>query len=126
MKKAFIVRLDVYKIEILVCVGPMTKDEIISNMKRLRCHDNFVEEYSKVSDDDIYTVGWFWQCPKTHGSMISIQYKKIGWEFWETLIHETHHAIHFLLTKGRNIKSHEALAYAQECLFHKIRTKLGY
>lgn len=51
--------------------------------------------------------------------------KKAAWENYETLIHELHHAVYFILGECRGLmKEPEAQAYMVEGLFHSIRRKL--
>ena len=51
--------------------------------------------------------------------------KKSQWENYEILMHELHHAVHIILGEKRGMANEkEALAYAQEILFNRIRRKL--
>ena len=48
------------------------------------------------------------------------------WEDYGTLMHELHHAVHYVLGERRHMKDEmEALAYQQEFLFSQCRRKLN-
>lgn len=106
----------------LVCVG-MTKDEILSVIATFHDSYRFVEWFRKNAPNDECTKGYFMEFEAK--SVLSIKVYGDAWEFWETLIHELHHAVHIVLGHNRGMEEEkEALAYQQQFLFHEMRKKL--
>ncbi len=46
------------------------------------------------------------------------------WPYWETLVHELHHAVHFIAKDKLMLEEMEAQAYLQEFLFREIRRRI--
>lgn len=120
---AFVQEWGLFPDETLVVVGADTKEEIIRLANKARAGKPFM---GNIKDADLPSEPFFIRFENgTKGSILRLPKYEDTWTFWETLIHELHHAVQFTLAKGRGMDEEpEGLAYSQEILFRKIRRKL--
>lgn len=62
--------------------------------------------------------------PTRGGGLISLHQFEDDWDFWETLIHELHHAVEHTANVLNFEGEQEAKAYLQQDLFRRIRRKI--
>lgn len=125
VKLCFIQDWGTFTMQTLVCIG-MTYNEIVAEMKKRDL--NGIKDFIKENEDekDYFDIGnnhqsgMFWHCENR--SVLWLEEFKDDWNFYETLMHEVHHAVQCLLADRKSMSEEiEALAYQQEFLFHNIR-----
>ena len=114
----------IYSNEIVLSFGA-SKEEILKYLKSHKIKKEAIEWIEK--DENLFKI--FSEnnacLAFDRGRMIGLfKHFEDTWEFWETLIHELHHAVNYLTENKRMEKEVEAQAYLQEYLFRSIRRKL--
>jgi len=125
---AFIQDFGTYQDDMFVIVGAKSREDIVKVAKSARIKKSLIKY---LSEGDIGTdfkeagsIVSFTQ-DGTENMVLFLHYWKNCWDFWETLMHELHHVVHFHIAVARRMeKEAEALAYQQEYLFRSIRRKL--
>lgn len=122
-RQYFVQGCGTYTNQILVVVG-YTPAETAALMRRKKFHKYVINEYEKDHKDEPEDRGlgacWF----HDGASVIWFPQYENTWNFWETLIHEIFHFVHFMGEQRNMEDEDEALAYLQEYLFRQIRRKL--
>lgn len=113
----------------LVSVG-MKKKEILSYAKRTGACENTLTLIDDLEPEDFtkeVRVGMTLFEKKTK-AVVLLYFPEFedNWEKWETLMHETHHLVHYLSKKKGFEEEPEAQAYLQEYIFRAIRRKLTF
>lgn len=113
--------------QLLVCVGVSNK-EIIAycKNKKNKIVPEFADWVEKTIDEKTIekNKGTFAWNDNMNGTVLHLKKNEDTWDFWETLIHELHHAVEHFRVKKAMQDEPEALAYQQEYLFRSIRKKL--
>lgn len=131
MKKiSFIQGWGTYTNQTFVCVG-MTFQEVIRQNKRLHADKwftDFITERKATFEGELRAMPkGFLMYHESGASLLWLKTWKDDWEHYETLIHELHHAVHFMLGKLRLMNDEaEALAYQQEWMFRQLRRRLRH
>lgn len=121
-----------YRDQTMVVVGTKDVGDLVYFFKRFKVYPKLAKDFiewwrnNKTPDTD---NGSFICVESDHGRMTILYLKewpkKAQWENYEILMHELHHAVHIILGEKRGMANEkEALAYAQEILFNRIRRKL--
>ena len=119
-----------YPAQTLVCVG-LGKPEVLKVLRSYGGSDGTGRTMARMADAFDKTVehdltknkGYFWSFEGR--SVLAVREYADRWEWWETLMHELHHAVHLINGEERGQeKELEALAYQQEYLFRAIRRRL--
>ncbi len=128
-KKPLIYVMDcgTYNDQMLVSIGA-NREQIVKYLKKTKCKK---EAIAFVQNDEIpfeeiggAKKGFFAVHPESGFCGIFLSPFLDEWEWYETLLHETHHVTNVLLTKSKNMSDEvEAIAYQQEFLFRSIRRK---
>jgi Holliday junction resolvase len=122
----FVQSCGTYPDQILVCAGASKKDVVAFNKKR-KPAKAFREWLEK--DDDLYkraekADGLFAWNEDARGYVIFLKAYHDCWAYWETLIHELHHAVERISHQKHMHHESEATAYLEGFLFNSIRRKL--
>ena len=125
----FVQDTGVYNDEILVVAGITDKTKVLSFLKRYKADKKFSEWIAQ--DFDIWIEGIkkenkasFCFNKDANGIVLILCSPKDTWDYWETLMHEVHHAVFNLSVRKSLIEEMEAQAYLMEYLFRSIRRKL--
>ena len=122
-KKIFVQGYGTHTDQILVAVG-VSRKEILSYLKKVKARPEYIDFIKKTDDKFFENKGTFAWNDKVDGTILYLKKYEDLWDFWETLIHELHHAIEHFRVKKAMQDEPEALAYQQEFLFRAIRRKL--
>ena len=126
LKFAFWQDWGTYDNQSLVCVG-LDRDDVLSHAKRLNAKRWFIEW---LRDDP--EVQEFFNNSQLGGffghhrgaSILWLKEFRDEWPFYETLMHELHHAVFYLLEGNNGMHAEmEAQAYQQGFLFRQIRRR---
>ena len=118
--------VDIYRHDILVCVGATYDQARGTISKRDKKFRDFLEEY-KFCFDKILSgkqLGYTLYEKETGHMVLIIKKYENNWVYWETLIHELNHIVYDLAVMKSFTDETEAQAYLQEFLFHEIRRKI--
>lgn len=122
----FLQNWSIYPNDTLVCVGMTTKEVaalIRKNDKKLGWRKGVAELLEK--EDLSGDKGGFLSHKDASYSILILNDWTGSWENYETLIHETNHAVLIMLWQKRGMEGElEALAYAQAYLFRQIRRRI--
>lgn len=130
LKKAcFWVELNPYKHDTLVCIGVTAKEALAKVRHQSKDYIDFIRDKGYLFDDILNEVktGYAIKNGKTGHSILIIGTPRDDWEYWEMLLHETHHIVQFITDLKMLEGEIEAQAYLHEYLFRTIRRKIcGY
>lgn len=130
---AFVQDWGCYPEQTLVLVGTKDAEDLFKMFKKLKVNFGiakqtlkYIKEHGFGTDTD---TGCFLWVDGEAGRMTILYLKewpkKPTWKNYQTLMHELHHAVAFVLCDCRGMeKEREAQAYAQEMMFQNIRRKL--
>ena len=116
--------------ETLVVVGTKDPKDYVRIFRHFKVKPDLAKDVITWLKDGIGKQtdnGAFFWVESDHGRFTSLYLKDWAndWSHYETLMHELHHAVNYVLVDCRGMgKEPEAQAYAQEMLFHGIRRKL--
>lgn len=131
---AFIQHWGCYPDETMIVVGTKKIEDFVYFFKKLKVKAALAKDYLTWmknnggigSDGD---NGSF-SCVDSDNGRCTVLYlkewpKNTSWLNYQTLIHELHHAVNYILVRYRGMENEwEAQAYAQEQMFQQIRRKL--
>lgn len=120
---AFILDWGLFPDQTLVVVGTKSLEEIKALAKKIKASKAFIDDLNSLVE---YTdKPFFGRCKGNGSSVLQLPPYEDTWVFWETLMHELHHAVYLTLDIGRDMRGEvEALAYAHESLFRIVRRGL--
>lgn len=118
--KIFIQDLGIFPDEILVMVGikNLTKDRL----KKMKIKSWAIQPILSEKWEDAIFIQF--EHENEHVFCMWLPEYQPGLNFAIDLLHETHHAVYYILLKYREVDEPEALAYTQEYLFTNILKKL--
>lgn len=123
----FIVEAHPYNEEILVFVGVPSKKEILAGFRRNNVSVAFTKWALENRDKWHESIqnknkGLFHWDNELRACVLILRPLVIDdWDYWETVLHETHHLIHWISQKKMMAEEMEAQAYLFEYVFRKIR-----
>lgn len=125
--KYFVEDVIPYRKELLICTGLKSTEEILKTGKELKLSNGFkefIKGKKEFIDKSIKENCAFMMVDHRCAGIIRLRDYEDSWEFWETLIHELNHYVHFLCENIGAESELELQAYLQEYLFRSIRRKL--
>lgn len=130
---AFIQEWGCYPEETLVVVGTKDPKDFFLLFKKLKVKAGiaiqtlkWMKSHTWGKDDDNGSFLWV-DGPAGRMTILYLKEwpKKASWSNYQTLMHELHHAVDYVLVQCRGMgEEREAQAYAQEQMFEQIRRKL--
>ena len=127
-KQIFIQDCGTYSNEIIVAVDS-TKEDILKFLKKLpRVKKEAIEWLKEEKQAFIIFEKNNALVAHNDGKLLLLLRKvRNDWDYWEMLLHETHHITWYIAENKMFQQEMEAQAYLQEYLFHSIRRKImGY
>lgn len=130
---AFVQDWGLYPDQTMVVVGTKDPEDFFTLFKKFKVRALLAKDYlTWMKAHGLGSEGdnGSFSCVDSENGRMTVLYlkewpKNASWKNYETLLHELHHAVNFVLVKHRGMGDEwEAQAYAQECLFHAIRRKL--
>lgn len=123
--------IDIFRTAVLVLVANSMEDiledlpKIYKDINPTIDYANDIKEIERIYEEDGYMPpGHTIQLPNDAGDVIMIfKEDSISKISEELIVHETHHASHFICTH-RMIKDEETEAYVQEHLFNQMMCKI--
>src|SRR3990167_3905474 len=109
----FIIETGTYPDEIIISIGG-SRTELLAFCKKSNVKKPVVDFLSDDKNEPAHTDGFVRNY--TDGKSIFLWMRPYdgGWRWFETLIHELHHVVHFNLQKCKSMENEvEALAYQQ-------------
>lgn len=122
----FLVDLDPFEEQVLVCAG---EDADGANSFLDTFGEALDPAFRKVVDQafDAFvepTRGLVNAVEGLPGIALLLRPFEDTWAYWRTVIHETHHVVHFVSARRNLVGEMEAQAYLQAWLFDQVRRKL--
>jgi hypothetical protein len=117
-KYYFIQNWGTYSNQTLVIVGYDYK-ETVKILKRYKQAEPFINIMTedKLENDFVLT--------KDGKTLLYLRYFEDAWDWYEVLMHEIHHLVHFVIAEQRQMADEpDAQAYQFEYLFKNIRRKI--
>lgn len=131
---AFVQEWGCYPDETMVIVGTKDIEDFFYFFKKLKVKALLAKDYLTWMKENggvgVDGDNGNFSCVDSDNGRMTVLYlkewpKKATWSDYQTLMHELHHAVNFVLVKYRGMENEwEAQAYAQEQLFQQIRRKL--
>lgn len=115
--------------EFFVAIG-CSYDEIIIGAKKLGAIKTFFDSMKDAKENGYEehekndAGGVFFNNESNHVFLMRFKEWSDSWDFWEKLIHETHHVVQRLEKSKKIHNEDEFRAYTAEYIFHHIRRKL--
>ncbi len=127
LKRVFIQDWGTYTNQTLVVLG-MNRKQIVHQLKRFGVKKDFkdwIEKNGEFIDENIAREDKGFFAHNNGGSILWLKGWDNTWGAGEVLLHELHHAVHFILGQSKGMLAEcEAMAYQQEWLFRTIRRRL--
>lgn len=128
-KACFWITLNPYKHDTLVCVGVTQKEALAKIRHQSKDYINFINEKGYLFDNVLNgsAHGYAIKNVKSGHTVLIIGTPRDDWDYWEMVLHETHHIVQFITELKMLEGEIEAQAYLHEYLFRAIRRKIcGY
>ena len=124
-KQIFIQDTGIYSNEIIVAVNS-SKDDILKFVKKLKGAKKEAVEWIKTEERafEIFEKNNALVAHNDGRFMLLLRRPTDEWTYWECLLHELHHIVHYIAQDKMFENEMEAQAYLQEYLFHSIRRKI--
>lgn len=122
----FIQDYGTYFNEMLVLVGKIDKKKLLRFLKKEKVKFEvakwILENFDDWNDDE--AKGKFCFNKKLPVTVMVLRKVEDTWIYWEILMHECHHAVHFIAETKCMYDEPEAQAYLFDYLFRSLRRKL--
>ena len=118
-----------YTTQMLVVVGVTDKQKVFRYLKKVKASVDF-SKWMLTDFDDLKesitkkNLGLFCWNYKVEGIVLMLREPVDSWNYWEILMHETHHVVQWFAKQKGMFEEPEGQAYLFEYLFHSIRRKL--
>lgn len=130
-KSLFVQTFGTYSDEIFVIIGQYDKRQVLKYLKKIKAKfefskwvlENINEWNSSLQDKNKGQLCWN-DSKDSGGYVLMLRPVHDSWEYWEVLMHETHHAVQHMAKRKGFLDEAENQAYLQEFLFRSLRRKL--
>jgi hypothetical protein len=125
-KCIFWVEVNLYKHDVLVCVGVTAADALKKVKNQEKDYIQFIKDneglFDKVLNDK---YAYALKNNKTGHILLILGTPNDTWDYWELVLHETCHIVQYITELKMLEGEIEAQAYLHEYLFRTIRRKLS-